>query len=140
MTPPLSSYGDGDDDGGGGGGGSQQRNSAGGPADVVFRPMGRWGGWVEYTYGTPMSVLPSFAERKHGCSVGVLFPDGADVVFSDTGRHVHVCRWRWYLADRASRFLSCVCSQLSYKVQLTLNYVNIIYSYYSKFYAQEMKQ
>ena len=27
---------------------------------------------VEYTYGTPMSVLPSFAERK--CSVGVLFP------------------------------------------------------------------
>ena len=20
--------------------------------------------WVEYTYGTPMSVLPSFAERK----------------------------------------------------------------------------
>jgi len=42
MTPPLSSYGDGDDDGGGGGG-SQQRNSVGGPADVVFRPMGRWG-------------------------------------------------------------------------------------------------
>ena len=40
MTPPLSSYGDGDDDGDGGGG-SQQRNSAGGPADVVFRPMGR---------------------------------------------------------------------------------------------------
>ena len=42
MTPPLSSYGDSDDDDGGGGG-SQQRNSAGGSADVVFRPMGRWG-------------------------------------------------------------------------------------------------
>ena len=40
WTARLSSYGDGDD---GGGGGSQQRNSAGGPADVVFRPMVRWG-------------------------------------------------------------------------------------------------
>jgi len=31
MTPPLSSYSDGDDDGCGAGGGSQQRNSASGP-------------------------------------------------------------------------------------------------------------
>jgi len=37
MTPPLSSYGDGDGDSGGG---SQQRNSAGGPADVVISADG----------------------------------------------------------------------------------------------------
>ena len=66
MTPPLSSYGDGDDDGGGGGG-SQQRNSAGGPADVVFWPMGRWGRCSVYRH-RPAIVISAVSVILISCT------------------------------------------------------------------------
>ena len=52
---------------------------------------------VEYTYGTPMSVLPSFAERKRvwvfrRCTLSARLP-------------VHYLLWYFYRATQSARYL-----------------------------------